>query len=75
MGKETSEVQDFSKMLFYPENYPEIKYKTITNSNVTIKIPIGTILCWDECIPCSPYYNQGLKTIGKGIETGFYIDQ
>lgn len=35
--------------------------------------PIDTDKCFDYCIPCSPYLNEGLELRGKSLQNGFRI--
>lgn len=42
-------------------------------NNSTIFVPQGTNQCFDQPLPCSPYYNSNLEMRGSKIQDGFRI--
>lgn len=50
-----------------------ITFKEYQINNTTIFIPQETNQCFDQSIPCAPYYDSNLEMRGETIEDGFRI--
>ena len=46
----------------------------ITYSGLIIYSPIDSDLCGDSKLPCTPYFNKAIRTLGKDINSGFGLD-
>lgn len=56
---------------YWPNN---ITFETHYIDSIKLYKPIDTDRCFDYCIPCSPYLNEGLELRGKSLQNGFKMN-
>ena len=51
-----------------PQNY---QYKKVGMGNIIIYVPIINDLCYNHCLPCTPYFDHSIVLRGNTIADGF----
>jgi hypothetical protein len=46
-----------------------------TRSGLMLYTPVNTDACWDSPLPCTPYFNPGLKLRGSDLKSGFAVTE
>ena len=65
-----------SKVWLVPEDYIRVETVPRHVNNVTIFLPKSEDqCCWNEHLPCTPYFNDKLELRGKEISDGFRVKQ
>lgn len=60
-----------SKNWLFPEGYRTVQTITKSNGNLHVFVPKRGDQCWNEPLPCTPYFNNDIELRGSCIADGF----